>query len=657
MFAMDTSRSFGIVAHVDAGKTTLSERILLHTGRNHRVVEVHDGGATTDPMPAERRHGISIQAAAVECTWEGHALTLVDTPGHVDFQIEVERSLRVLDGAVLVLCAVAGVQPQTVQVFRQLRRHGVPCLAFVNKCDRPGADPVRVVAELRERVGAEAALLQRPLESGDGVVDLVARDEIHFAGAHGADMTRRQRRLDATDRALRDALLDAASLHSDRLTEAMLEGPVALRALHAGLREATLAGFVPVLVGSAYRDVGVQPLLDAIVRYLPSPADRTHAALRDGVEVPLQIEADGLPLALAFKRQVGRHGTRTWVRVYRGALRPGCVVRSARTGRDVRIPRLVRLDAGGVQRVDVLGAGSIGAIPGVDIQTGDTLSADDGLVLPGVEVPAPVVEVAVSVRRGGTDPAVRGLRALAAEDPTLQVRTDGESGELRLLGMGELHLLVTAERLEEEHGVRIALGAPRVALRQTLDSAVRFDLLWRKQRGGAGQRARVVGWLEPRDDLDVDVRFDAGGDAIPHEYRRAITRSVHHWAQASDVPWVGLTAVFTDGETHVEDSSDQAFYNATRAALTEAVAGRDPVVLEPRMEVDVEAPPAHHGAVLRGLARRRAEIVEATVDGVSRVRAEVPLAQLFGYAGDLRGGTGGTGTFTSRFHRYARASA
>ena len=649
MFAIHQCRAFGIAAHVDAGKTTLSERILFHTGQIRSVKEVHHGGATTDATAIERRHGISIHAAAVNCVWDEHRLTLVDTPGHIDFSVEVERSLRVLDGAVLVLCAVGGVQAQTATVHRQMARYDLPFVAFINKCDRPGSNPDAVIAQLRTKLGIQAVALQLPLglESElEGVIDLVSLRELRFEGDNGTEVISSEiasHRL-ASAIAAREAMLDEVSLFSDGLTETILaDRPVTDAMIYGAIREGVASGLVPVLVGTALKNIGVQPLLDAVVRYLPSPGG----------------EAEVDQVAFAFKAQVTDHGPRTWIRVYRGTVRPNDKLITAR-GEKVRIGRLVTLQAGATRAVDSLGPGEIGAIVGTLLTTGDTLSVDGSVLLEGIDVQPPVVEVTLSLRQGRIEHLSRGLQTLIAEDPTLHHNTDPESGELRLAGMGELHLQIAVERLQTEHAVEVTLGAPEVALRRSLRRAVHFDHLHKKQSGGPGQYAGVTGYLEPIDGLENEVVFEAGGDAIPHEFRTAVDKAVRHGLREGledDVRWVGVRAVFTDGATHTNDSSDRAFYIATRAALRAAMSEVEPVVLEPRMHVEVDAAAEHHGAVLRSLAKRKGQIAKSEVGGRDcRVVAEVPLSEMFGYAGDLRGATGGNGSFTMSFASYKARS-
>lgn len=657
-----THRAFGIVAHVDAGKTTLSERILFHTGRIHRMTEVHHGGATTDPLAVEQRHGISVTAAATRTAWRDAQLTLIDTPGHVDFAVEVERSLRVLDGAVLVLDAVAGVQAQTRAVFRRLRRYEVPTIALVNKADKVGADPPRVILDMQEQLGVQTAPLQLALGLGSelrGVIDLVHMRVVRFEGEHGervvfeaipeSEMARA--------RLARERLLDAASLHSDALLEHWLaedEVPaeLVLDAVRAGVLACEL---VPVLTGSAYRNIGVQTLLDAAVDLLPAPEDRVRVARTGaGEPVDLVVDPDAELVGFVFKRQETAHGSLSWIRVLQGSLKAGQKVQVA--GQTLRTPRLVVPDVTGQELVDTVGAGHIGALVGVGLRTGATVQAlGSDLALAGLEIPEPVVEVAVHHVGGRFDRLGPALRRLAAEDPSLQVESDAESGELRLRGMGELHLSIVAERLEEASGVQIRLSPPRVALRQTLPDAQAFSHTLRKQNGGVGLYARLIGRVEPIEGLGVETCITAGRDVVPEAYRSGIARAVSSFCADQDIPWVGLRVVIEDGDVHSKDSSESAFELCMRDILVNLTEQAQAHVLEPRMRVEVEAPESQHGSVLRSLGRRNAMITDSLVDALeSRVVADVPLAAMFGYASDLRSATGGEGSFTMSFLRYAQ---
>lgn len=640
-------RNFGISAHVDAGKSTLAERILFDTGRIRTMGDVRDGGrgVTLDHDPQEQDRGITIRTATASCTWEGHRLDLVDTPGHIDFTIEVERALRVVDGAVLVLCAVAGVQAQTHTVERQMARYGVPRIAFVNKCDREGADPARVVAQLRE-LGVNAALVQVPVGSGagfEGVVELVDnRSAVPPSEAF-------------------EALLDALGQFDDTVVAAVLDDrePTA-EELRAAIRRGVLARvFVPVFVGSAQRNLGVRELLDGIVAYLPSPRDRQVVAQDvDGAPVRLVAAAEAPTVAMAFKRDETPYGSLTWLRLYQGTLVSGTTLSCARTGERRRISRLARLHAGKQEPVERAEAGDIVAALGLDVSSGETLCDPSHVVSVGAfHVPEPVVECALSLVSGTTEDLSKALGRFVREDPSLRVRTDAESGETRLAGMGELHLEVVATRVRDDFGCTVHLGAPRVAMRQTPTRVAAFDHVLRKQNGGPGLYARVVGRLEPAE-RDSFV-WQVTGGAIPAEYRSAVERGFTDGLAdggALDCPVLGARVVVTDGDIHSNDSSEQAFYLAARDACREALARSEPALLEPWMEVVAEATVDRPGPVLALLQQRGAQVSDVVDDdGVIRVSASVPLRRMFGFAGALRNVTGGTGTFSMEFARYATA--
>ncbi len=655
-------RNFGIAAHVDAGKTTLAERVLFYAQRIHAIHEVK-GGATMDPMALEQEKGISIQAAATTAAWREHQLNLIDTPGHVDFTVEVERALRVLDGAVLLLCAVGGVQAQTRTVDRQMRRHRIPRVAFVNKLDRAGADPERVVQELAESLGLRPLVLQLPVGLGaelEGLIDLVEMRLLRFEGEHGERVV-----VEAIPAGLRSAalegrerLLDALSALDDGVLEALLEGrPITLGLLRAALRRVVLArSGVPVLMGSAYRNVGVQPLLDAVVDLLPSPFDSVVEALdAEGEATRLEVDAEGEPAALVFKVQALQHGDLAWLRIYRGAITKGSSLFNPRSGKRLRVGRLGRLHAGRLEATEGGAAGEILALATTGLVTGDALTGGEVLHFGELVVPEPVVEVALTrgVGQRGLD---RALARMAREDPTFHVRTDAETGEIRLLGMGELHLEVCVERLRREHGVEVAVGAPTVSHREALEGPASFDHLHRKQNGGKGEYAKVSGRLEVIDDgFEFDWQIRSG--AIPSHFRRAVREGFEDaFANgfAEGVPVIGVRVVVSDGKAHSDDSSERAFYIAAREAARQAVESVGLRRLEPRMSVSVEAGPDDHGAILRTLLQRRGSILGAEAEaGLARVEAEVPLAEMFGYAGALRSATGGAGTFTMRFAGYA----
>ncbi|GAA3080673.1 elongation factor G [Streptomyces roseofulvus] len=656
-------RNLGILAHVDAGKTTVTERILFLTGAVHKRGEVHEGTTVTDFDPQERERGITISSAAVTCSWAGHRLTLIDTPGHVDFSDEVERALRVLDGAVAVFDAVAGVEPQSESVWRQADRYGVPRIAFVNKMDRAGADLDAAVDSIRDRLGTVPLPVQLPLGREDGfrgVVDLVrmrayawedgVRAETEVPAGVRDEAVRRRRLLEEA----------VAELHPDALDEFCVTGSLAAGTLVRALRELTLAGTaVVVLCGAAYRDRGVEPLLDAVVAYLPAPADRPpvggggRAADRDA---PL--------VALAFKVSAAPTGRMTYVRVYAGTLRQGSTVLDTATGRTERISRVLLVQADRTVDVPVGLAGDIVAVVGPKtVRAGATLCAPEAPVVLEPPVPAaPVVSVAVEARRStDTGRLATALARLAEEDPSLVVRADPETGQTVLSGLGELHLEVAVEKLRRERGLEVTAGRPQVAYRETVTEGV-TGVLYRhvKQDGGAGQFAHVVIDVQP---LDGEEEFvftsTVTGGRVPQEYVRAVEAGCRDALVDGPLgghPVTGVRVTLTDGATHPKDSSEPAFRAAGRFALREALRSSVLTLLEPVADVTVTVPADSVGTVLGDLASRRGRVTDSEVrGGTSVVTATVPLAELFGYATRLRGRTQGRGTFTTRPAGYAPA--
>jgi elongation factor G len=665
-FDIDRIRNLGIIAHVDAGKTTLTERVLFHTGRIHAIGEVHDGTATTDSHPIEQRKGITILAAAVTCEWNGHRIHLIDTPGHVDFTIEVERSLRVLDGAVVVLDGVAGVEPQTETVWRQADRHGVARLVFVNKLDRLGADFARCVREVEGRLRAQPVVVTMPLYHGDelvGVVDVVGQRELRWRGEGPSAPVVTPAVLADDARAARERLLEVCAEHSDAVLEAIVDGrEVAAEVVWCALRAATVSGqVVPVLAGSAYRHRGVEPLLDAMVALLPSPRDAR------GGEVDLRAQAgtiaasDGALLALGFKVTFDDHGQLTFVRVYRGALEKGMTVLAARAGRKLRVGRLVQLVADAREEVSRLEAGEIGAIVGLPLAGGETICAPEApVVLEAIAAPEPVVRVAIEAKTSADrERLALALGRMVAADPSLRIESDGETGQTLLAGMGQLHLEIAVERLETEHRVAVATGRPLVAYRSTLRRTVRRELRHVKQTGGPGQWAHVVLEVGPAE-RGAGVVFEdrIRGGAMPREYIRGVEEGVR--AAAADGllgghPVVDVRVVLLDGATHATDSSELAFRIAGAAAFREAAGEAEPCLLEPVMRLEVTCPEASVGAVVGDIARRGGQVLGLdvrVVDGDRVVHAEVPLAQSFGYAGALSGLSHGRGRFTLEPLRY-----
>ncbi|MCX5193610.1 elongation factor G [Streptomyces sp. NBC_00249] len=657
-------RNLGILAHVDAGKTTLTERILYATGAVHKRGEVHEGTTVTDFDAQERDRGITIFAAAVSCAWDGHRVNLIDTPGHVDFSDEVERSLRVLDGAVAVFDAVAGVEPQSETVWRQADRHGVPRIAFVNKLDRAGADLDTAVASIRERLGAVPLVVQLPVGREDaftGVVDLLRMRALLWqpdGGAYEETPVPEELREEAARR--RRELEEAvAELHPDALEEFYEASALTEGTLVRALRELTLGGdAVVVLCGSAYRNRGIEPLLDAVVAYLPSPADMppVRGTTADGTEQEREPDPAGPLTALAFKVTATPTGRLTYLRLYAGTLRKGDSVRDAATGRTERIGRILRVQADRHEEREEAVAGDIVAVVGLKTaRAGTTLCAPGApLVLEPPSVAEPVVSVAVEARRGtDTGRLASALARLTEEDPSLVVRSDPETGQTVLSGLGELHLEVAVEKIRRGQGVEVVVGRPQVSYRETVVRGVTgFVYRHVKQDGGAGQFAHVVLDVEPLDEPGFEFRSTVVGGRVPQEYARAVEAGCRDALAEGPLgghPVTGLRVVLTDGATHSKDSSEMAFRAAGRFALRDALRASTLQLLEPVAEITVTVPEDGVGVVLGDLAARRARVGgSTTVGGTAQLTATVPLAELFGYASRLRGRTQGRGTFTTR---------
>jgi elongation factor G len=671
-FELDRIRNIGIIAHVDAGKTTLTERVLFHTGRIHAIGEVHHGTAKTDSHPIEQRKGITILAAAVTCEWQGHRIHLIDTPGHVDFTIEVERSLRVLDGAVVVLDGVAGVEPQTETVWRQADRHRVPRIVFVNKLDRAGADFARCMREVHERLGAKPVAVTVPLFDGDelvGVIDLVEQRALRWHGDGPSKPVVSSVVLSDNLVAMRERLIEACAEVSPEVLEAVAYGrEVPAVALWQALRAGTIAGgIVPVLAGSAYHHRGVEPLLDAVVALLPSPRDIGARWLEGAHGSSGADEGGGAPAAgdelaaLAFKVTFDDHGQLTFVRVYRGVLEKGMTVLASRAGRKLRVGRLVQLMADDREEVTRLEAGEIGAIIGLPLTGGETVCAPEApVVLEAIAAPEPVVRVAIEAKTSADrDRLGVALGRMVAADPSLRIESDGETGQTLLAGMGQLHLEIAVERLETEHRVAVSAGRPLVAYRSTVRRVVRRELRHIKQSGGPGQWAHVVLEVGPAE-RGAGVVFEdrIRGGAIPREYIRGVEAGVREAAShglLGGYPVVDVRVVLLDGATHTNDSSELAFKIAGSLAFRAAAEEAEAYLLEPVMLLEVTCPELEVGAVVGDIGRRGGQVLGLEVrdtDDVRVVRAELPLAQSFGYAGALSGLTHGRGRFTLEPLRY-----
>ena len=675
-------RNIGISAHIDSGKTTLTERILFFTNRIHAIHEVRgkDGvGAKMDSMELERERGITIQSAATHCEWNDHLINIIDTPGHVDFTVEVERALRVLDGAVLVLCSVAGVQSQSITVDRQMRRYAVPRIAFVNKCDRSGANPFRVTEQLREKLNHNAVMLQIPIgleDEHEGIVDLVRMRALTFHGEAGQEI----RDAEIPDRLLeqaeehREIMLDAVSMFSDDLMEQMLEDEVREETLVQAIRHATISNqMTPVFMGSAYKNRGVQALLDGVLAYLPNPTEVTNEAfvggeadedVEDGDDtedtVVIANDPDGPLVALAFKLEDGRYGQLTYVRVYSGTLRRDDFIHNQRTGKRVKVGRLVRMHSDEMEDIREAEAGDIVAMFGIDCHSGDTFSdGNHTMTMTSMHVASPVISVSVNpVDNKAQINMSKALQRFTKEDPTFQVHVDKESGETIVSGMGELHLEVYIERMRREYNAEVTTSPPQVAYRETITEPTQFNYTHRKQTGGSGQFGRIAGILEPNPDSNYEFEDTTKGGVIPKEFISSVDkgfRSMLDKGLLLGFPVVNVRVHLDDGAAHSVDSSDNAFQAAARGAWRESFHKAKPVLLEPIMKVECEGPVEFHGQIVGTIMQRRGQIVGSQEEGgYTTVTADVPLSEMFGYATTLRSGTQGKAGFTMEFSRYAQ---
>ncbi|MCP4293529.1 MAG: elongation factor G [bacterium] len=667
-------RNIGISAHIDSGKTTLTERILFYTGRIRAIHEVRgkDGvGATMDSMELERERGITIQSAATNTSWDDHEINIIDTPGHVDFTIEVERALKVLDGAILVLCSVAGVQSQSITVDRQMKRYNVPRIAFINKCDRSGANPARVTDQLREKLKHNAVMMQIPIgleENLEGVVDLVKMRAFRFEGDNGENIIEgdipENLLIEAESR--RELMLDAVSMFSDDLMEAILEENVTEELINEGIRAGVLSNdLTPVYMGSAYKNKGVQLLLNAVTKYLPCPTDIENTALKmlpGGEEEEfVMANSDEEPLiANAFKLEEGPYGQLTYVRIYDGILKKGSDIYNSRNNKKLKVGRLGRMHSDEMEEITEASAGDIVALFGVDCASGDTFTAGERIAVSSMHVPEPVVSLAVTpVDNKASTNMAKALGRFTREDPTFRTRQDDETGDTIISGMGELHLEVYIERMKREFKAEITSGAPQVKYRETITRTVEFDYTHKKQTGGSGQYAKVQGTFGPAEDGEFHFENKVVGGRIPTEYIGACEKGFATSLEEGQYighPVTGMTVTLVDGAAHAVDSSDMAFTTACRATVRKFYLKAKPVALEPLMLVSIEGPGEFQGDIIKTLMQRRGVIVGTTEDeGFIRVDANVPLAEMFGYAGVLRSSTQGKAEFTMEFARYAPA--
>ncbi len=680
---LDRYRNIGIAAHIDAGKTTTTERILFYTGRSHKIGEVHDGAATMDWMEQEQERGITITSAATTCFWRGmdkqfpeHRINIIDTPGHVDFTIEVERSLRVLDGAVAVFCAVGGVQPQSETVWRQANRYGVPRLAFINKMDRAGADFLRVVQQMKERLNANAVPIQLPIgaeEGFEGVIDLLLGKAIYWQEESlGMQFELRDIPAELVELCAtwRDKAVEAAAEATDELTEKYLEtGTLTIEEIKAGLRARTVRNeIVPVLCGSAFKNKGVQAMLDAVIEYLPAPNDveGIKGLLEDGKTEDRRFAADDAPFAaLAFKIATDPYvGTLTFFRVYSGVLKSGDSVYNPVKDRKERIGRLLQMHANSREEIKEVRAGDIAAAVGLkDVTTGDTLCDLNTIItLERMEFPEPVIAVAVEPKtKADQEKMGLALQRLAAEDPSFRVATDQESGQTIISGMGELHLEIIVDRMRREFKVEANVGKPQVAYRETIRGVVeKQEGKFVRQSGGRGQYGHVVIKLEPNE-AGKGFEFVNGivGGTIPREYIPAVQKGIEEQLKSgvlAGYPVVDVKVTLFDGSYHEVDSNEMAFKIAGSMAFKEAAQKAKPVLLEPVMSVEVVTPEDYVGTVNGDLNRRRGILEGAENSPAGRlINAQVPLSEMFGYSTDLRSATQGRATYTMEFSRYVEA--
>jgi elongation factor G len=666
---LEKVRNIGIAAHIDAGKTTTTERILYYSGVVHKIGEVHDGNTVTDWMEQERERGITITAAAITTNWKEHQINIIDTPGHVDFTIEVERSMRVLDGVIAVFCSVGGVQPQSETVWRQADRYKVPRIVFVNKMDRTGADFYRVYGQIRDRMRANAVPIQIPIgQESDlrGIVDLVKMRAYIYNDEVGNDISEVDIPEEVQENAdkFRLKLVESVAETDDALTEKYLEGEALTEAeIRQALRKGTIDGsIVPMLCGSAFKNKGVQLLLDAVLDYLPSPLEvpAIVGMLEDGTEALRHADDDEPLSALAFKIMADPYGRLTFVRVYSGILKKGSYVLNSSKNKKERISRLIVLKADDRIEVDELRAGDLGAALGLkDTYTGDTLSDDNPpIILESLFIPEPVISVAVEPKtKQDMEKLSKALQSLSEEDPTFRVSVNSETNQTVIAGMGELHLEILIDRMLREFKVEANVGAPQVAYRETIRKAVRAEGKFIRQSGGKGQYGHVVIEVEPG---EVGTGFvfvsKIVGGTVPKEFINPAAQGMKEACESgilAGYPLIDVKATMVDGSYHDVDSSEMAFKIAGSMAIKEAVMNASPVLLEPMMKVGVEVPEDFLGGVMGDLISRRGQIEGQTVDqGLAKITSKVPLATMFGYATDIRSMTQGRGIFSMEFSRY-----
>ena len=674
-FDITKVRNIGISAHIDSGKTTTSERILFYCNKIHQIHEVRgkDGvGAVMDNMDLERERGITIQSAATQVQWKDITINLIDTPGHVDFTVEVERSLRVLDGAIMILCAVAGVQSQSITVDRQLKRYHVPRVAFINKCDRQGANPIRVCGQLREKLGLNSHMMELPIGLEDkleGVVDLVAMKAIYFDGPNGEQLRYAEIPAHLADDAkkYREELLDAASNFDDELMELILENGydnIPEDKLIAAIRKGTLAEqFVGVFLGSAHVNKGIQPLLDAVQRYLPDPTEVHNYGLdRDNNEAEVELfNVENKPcVALAFKLDDGQFGQLTYVRIYQGKICKGDELFNVRAQKKFKVGRIVRMNSATMEDINEGMPGDIIALFGVDCASGDTFCGGGlNIAMTSMFVPNPVISQAITPKnKQDAANMAKALNRFTKEDPTFQTYVDPESNQTIIKGMGELHLEVYVERMKREYKCEVEVSQPEVAYRESITARADFNYTHKKQTGGSGQYGRVAGFMEPIADKDYEFVDSIKGGAIPNEYIPSCDKGFKRAMEKGSLigaPVVGVRCTINDGQYHPVDSSDIAFQTAAIGAFREGYAKAKPAILGPIMKVQIAGPTEFQGNMFGLINQRRGVIIDSTDEnGTSTVNAEVPLSEMFGFSTILRSSTQGKAEFTMEFEKYAK---
>lgn len=665
-------RNIGISAHIDSGKTTLTERMLFYCKKIHAIHEVKgkDGvGAVMDSMELEKERGITIASASTNVTWKDYSVNIIDTPGHVDFTIEVERALRVLDGAVLVLCSVGGVQSQSITVDRQLKRYNVPRIAFVNKCDRTGANPLKVKDQLCEKLGLNAVLFQLPIgleDKFEGVVDLVLMKALYFDGDNGEIIREEDIPSSMQDEANghREVLMDALTMFSDELAESYLEGNETVEQIKAAVRKAVLSlELTPVFMGTAYRNKGVQPLMDAVLDYLPAPGEVKNIALDlddNEKEVHLESNPEKLSVSLAFKLEDGQYGQLTYVRIYQGIIKKGMELYNSRSKKKFKVGRLIRMHSDSMEDIDTAPCGDIVALFGIDCASGDTFSqGGNNYSMTSMFVPEPVISLAINPKdKKSSDNMSKALNRFSKEDPTFRTYVDDESNETIIQGMGELHLEVYVERMRREYNAEVETGKPQVAYRETITASADFDYTHKKQTGGSGQFGRVAGKIEPNAEENYTFVNDIKGGVIPTEYIPSCDKGFKECLKKGSVigfPIVNIKVSINDGASHPVDSSDLAFMQAAIGAFKQAYKKAKPQILEPIMRVAVESPNEFQGNIFGSINQRRGIIISSSEDNnFCKVEADVPLSEMFGYSTVLRSLTQGKAEFTMEFSKYSK---